>query len=897
MKKICIALAALSPMLLQAAPLSPGLLSGNREPAAATSFGNWHRGPARVTVDELFACPENTVLDGPYIESEVGYSGFQSSDQGRPGMPTTFYQAFHGCYKSVNEIRVIGLFNYFDEDSYNWLGCLERGAIDEDYKMTEPVKFEIAFYRQDENGRPGELVFRQESDIVGRYLGITYGSGEDESPLYEFKVALDQVVKLESGFMSFSAVDMGNSPSCWFSVFTADTSMDYAYIYMGEQYGLNYANLPAVFSFMGDGSMAAQKALRVDKIANPGANANGTHEKVTAKIINVGEQAMSDATLELWVDDSRVAVESVPVSLASGASFDYTFVSRADLSAPGSHKVEVRNVTPGDEGISKAKAVTSTYAMAEGEACESGHEYDDSRVNISRVVFGSIDNSSESAAYTDYSTTEGGVTELRPGQVLTLSIEPMESYVTGVWIDWNNDGVFTGAGEEIGYIYDKPLEVSIPEGVSVSEGLKRMRLVMDVYGSPSPCGSYYFGETEDYGVLVCRNDNTPSVSTDLKEVSEVTDGDVRQSAVVLSNEGDAALEATIGVNYVLPEIYEPRSLAPANDFKTAVKSRKVEMADAATSPASEAEFVLRYDGGYESAVSLGNYSSGVFAHYYPREKMAALKGMKISSIEVFINELPEATSIKVYGQGVDRAHAGAVIVDQEFTAQPASWNVVTLDTPVEITGEDIWFGVEMRNMSASKYHIGIDGVAAVAGYGDLCNIGGETWWSMAELGIDHNYCIRANVTGERSAYLDWLSIDKTALSLGAGESATVKATMNPSNLVEGMYEAAIEIRSNDELKPLHTIPVYFANGIMTSIEPVTVAISGTKLTAEGLSITADNAIADILVVDVAGRMVIRMSPGENSAVVPVESLSDGVYVLSVTYVDGSSESMKFALSR
>lgn len=320
MKKICIALAALSPMLLQAAPLSPGVLSGTREPAVATSFGNWHRGPARVTVDELFACPENTVLDWPCVESEVGYSGFQSSDQGRYGMPTIFYQAFHGCYKSVNEIRVIGLFNYFDEDSYNWLGCLERGAIDGDYKMTEPVKFEIAFYRQDE-----------------------------------------------------TAVQ--------------------------------------------EGSMAAQKALRVDKIANPGANANGTHEKVSA------------------------------------------------------------------------------------------------------------------------------------------------------------------------------------------------------------------------------------------------------------------------------------------------------------------------------------------------------------------------------------------------------------------------------------------------------------------------------------------------LSLGAGESATVKATMNPSNLVEGMYESVIEIRSNDELKPLHIIPVYFANGIMTSIEPVTVAISETKLTAEGLSITADNAIADILVVDVAGRMVIRMSPGENSAVVPVESLGDRVYVLSVTYVDGSSESMKFALSR
>lgn len=896
MKKFYIALAALCPMLLQAAPVSPGKLAGSKEAVAVTALGNAQRGPAKVTVDELFACPENTVLDGPYIADQVGYSGFQSSDQGRPGMSTIFYQAFHGCYKSVNEIRVIGLFNYFDDETYNWLACDSRGGINEKYEMTEPVKFEIAFYRQDEHGRPGELVFRQESDITGRYIGITYGSGEQEVPLYEFRVALEQEMKLESGFMSFSAVNMGDTPSCWFSVFTADTSIDYAYVYMGEEYGLNFANLPAVFSFMGDGSMAAQRALRVDNISAPTANANGTHEKVTVKVVNAGAQTLDDATLELWVDGQRAAVETIPVSIAPGASFNYTFMSRVDLSAVGDHKVEVRNVTPGDEGISKMKTETSTYSMAEGEACESGHEYADSRVGITRVTVGSIDNISEQASYTDFSTSDGGVTELRPGQTLSLSIEPMESYVTGVWIDWNNDGVFTGAGEEVGYVYDQPLEISIPEGVSVSEGLKRMRLVMDVYGSPSPCGSYYFGETEDYGIMVKRNDNTPSVVTDLKEVAEETDGDIRQSALAISNNGDAQLNASLGVNYILSEIYEPRSLAPARDFSAPIKSKKVDVEEWAQSGAA-AEYVLRYDGGYESAVSLGNYSSGIFAHYYPREKMAALKGMKISSIEVYISELPEGTKIKVYGQGEDRAHTGAILAEQEFIAEAGCWNVVALDTPVEITGEDIWFGVEMLNMSASKYHIGIDGVPALAGYGDLCNIGGNTWWSMAELGIDHNYCIRANVTGERSAYINWLTLDKETLSLGNGESANVKVTMNPANLVSGMYEAAIEIRSNDELKPSYTIPVYFANGILSSIDAVSVTKAEIRMTAEGIAITAENAISAIRVVDMSGRLVMEKTPGESSAVVPVEALADGVYILSVTYVDATSESMKFAISR
>ena len=173
-------------------------------------------------------------------------------------MPTRFYQAFSGCTKTVSSLRVIGMFNYFDEVDYDWLHCESRGNIDENYTMTEPVTMEVAFYREDEKGYPGEVIYKKNIDIVGRYMGLTYGNEGNEMPLYEFTAELGEEIRLESGFMSFAAADMGDSPACWLSLFTADTSHGFAMMDMGD-YGLMYANMPCIFSFMGDGAMAAKK--------------------------------------------------------------------------------------------------------------------------------------------------------------------------------------------------------------------------------------------------------------------------------------------------------------------------------------------------------------------------------------------------------------------------------------------------------------------------------------------------------------------------------------------------------------------------------------------------------------------------------------------------------------
>lgn len=902
MKQILVTLAAICPLLLSAAPVAPRQL-GSREAKQKVML----QAPNKSEVDDLFACPENTVLDGPFIEEQVGYQGFQSSDQGRPEMPTKFYQHFHGCVKTVNAVRFIGVWNFFDEESYNWLGCFDRAGIDmESYACSNPVKFEISFYKEDEDGMPGECIYKQESDLIGRYIGIVYGYEPDVQPIYEFKVDLNEDIKLETGYVSFSAVDMGDTPTCWFSVYTADSSHDYGYTSTGE-YGL-IGSMPCIFSLMGDGDFAAQKALGVESIVAPAANANGTHEKVTAKVSNAGAEDLNDATLELWADDNFIGSETIKSVIPSQSQFTYTFVQRVNLSGKGEHKIEVRNATPGDEKIAKQSAVRTTYTMAPGEYCESTVEYGDPTAKIKHVTMGNIDMFSDvepdEVYYTDYSAEEGGSTTLRAGETLTLSAECVEDdYLIGVWIDWNNDGSFYGKGEEMGYIYGNTLEIKIPEGINVTEGMKRMRLVLDVYGEPVPCGSYYFGETEDYGIRIAPNAVDPYISTDLKEISEYAQEETKQAAITVTNSGNGVLEADVRVTYQLPEVYEERALAPAAAFKDVLKVRKDETPGVVAAPAQrlqigeEIAHVLHYDGGYADAVSLGNFDSAIFANYFPREKMAALKGMTISSIDVYINDVPAGASVKVFGQGVDRAHSGEILGEKAFTAQPKCWNRVTFDTPVEITGEDIWFGVEMTGMTDTEYYIGIDGIPAVPGYGDVCNVGGETWWSMSELGIDHNYCVRANVTGERSAYLGWLTIDKETLTLEAAAGEDLTATLDPAGLADGIYEAAIVINSNDGLQPDYTIPVYLAHNILTSIDASTLEASNIKVTNDGIVITSQEIINNYQIVDIAGRITAGAPVMSDSAVIPFTDFNSGVYLLTVTYANGKNETVKFAMAR
>ncbi|HNB80584.1 MAG TPA: GEVED domain-containing protein, partial [Chitinophagaceae bacterium] len=136
--------------------------------------------------------------------------------------------------------------------------------------------------------------------------------------------------------------------------------------------------------------------------------------------------------------------------------------------------------------------------------------------DISNVTFGSLNNTSGCATlapgpgsvvsmYSNYKTLPA--TSVMQGQIVPLSVTQTScggtfGNITGVWIDYNHNGLFTDVGEQVmlgtytsGNHTDNT-NVTIP--FSSTPGLTVMRVVNVESSVVSPCGTYSWGETEDY---------------------------------------------------------------------------------------------------------------------------------------------------------------------------------------------------------------------------------------------------------------------------------------------------------------------------------------------------------------------------------------------------------------
>ena len=134
--------------------------------------------------------------------------------------------------------------------------------------------------------------------------------------------------------------------------------------------------------------------------------------------------------------------------------------------------------------------------------------------DIQRVELNTINNSSTTCngTYSDYTTTS---TLLTPGATYLMELDLYNctsgtyNYGTRVWIDLDHNGLF----DTYEMLYDQsnslpplvtvnvPINLSIP--ATALSGLTRMRIVIvESNATPSPCGTYSWGETEDYMVNI-----------------------------------------------------------------------------------------------------------------------------------------------------------------------------------------------------------------------------------------------------------------------------------------------------------------------------------------------------------------------------------------------------------
>lgn len=138
------------------------------------------------------------------------------------------------------------------------------------------------------------------------------------------------------------------------------------------------------------------------------------------------------------------------------------------------------------------------YCSAVATNTSTSYEY------ISKVQLGAISNASVSSGYSDFT---GQSTDVILGSNNTLTVtngQPDPRDYCNAWVDWNDDGDFGGANEDVGvspqgggpYVFN----VSVPSGTSA--GKKRMRVRISYNAEPQSCGSNTYGEVEDYTINV-----------------------------------------------------------------------------------------------------------------------------------------------------------------------------------------------------------------------------------------------------------------------------------------------------------------------------------------------------------------------------------------------------------
>ena len=154
---------------------------------------------------------------------------------------------------------------------------------------------------------------------------------------------------------------------------------------------------------------------------------------------------------------------------------------------------------------------------------------------------------------------------------------------------------------------------------------------------------------------------------------------------------------------------------------------------------------LAWDDGTNSD-GIGLTGGGTFsvASRWTAENLGAYNGMLLSTVKFFPRgNANRATFVVKVWTG---ENATTLILEQEITATLDIWNEVVLDTPITIDAtEELWFGYTIVDQLDGEFPAGTDAGPAIAGYGDMISMDGESWDELSGFGLDYNWNIQGFV--------------------------------------------------------------------------------------------------------------------------------------------------------
>ncbi|TVQ15268.1 MAG: T9SS C-terminal target domain-containing protein, partial [Bacteroidetes bacterium] len=359
-------------------------------------------------------------------------------------------------------------------------------------------------------------------------------------------------------------------------------------------------------------------------------------------------------------------------------------------------------------------------------------------------------------------------------------------------------------------------------------------------------------------------------STQTISIENVGDGYLLYNALVQYTAADPKVkQVPVGENFKSGEISLGKRKMLENDENAAPKSAK--------------GTTLNYDGNNIDAIGL--IAGGTFygASRFLSEITSVFEGYQLESVDVYVGDLPTAIKLMIWDAGTTTS-AGTLLYEQAFTPDQASWNTVTLESPVEITGSDIWIGFEITHI-AGVYVLGIDGGPADPNGGWL-SIDAEEWERINDYGLNSNWNIRANLSFNG---LNWLSLSPASGILEEEQSEGMVLSFDAAGLEVGSYTANIRISSNDAENSLIIIPVTLVVeqevNIADNMQIFSINVFPNPA-SNIVNIISEYEIEQITIVNMLGQKVYSSNVNNQRAVFDVSGYKDGMYFIHVLTQQG-----------
>lgn len=269
--------------------------------------------------------------------------------------------------------------------------------------------------------------------------------------------------------------------------------------------------------------------------------ANNIFFDISNTNFTIGPPVVCNATIPTGLVASNVATTTATLSwnAVPGASYDLRFrevgtstwttesvtgisSSLSSLTALTQYEAQVRSTCSGGATSAYSGLVNFTTTDVQLNYCDSAS----TNVNdeyISRLQLNTIDNSSGAQFYSDFTNIS---TSLTKGTQYSVTITPTWTgtvYSEGysVWIDYNRDGDFSDAGEQVftqAPTQATPVSGSFTVPTNAVENSTRMRVTLSYNANVGPCDSFQYGEVEDYTIIIQAagpDEEAPSSPTDL----------------------------------------------------------------------------------------------------------------------------------------------------------------------------------------------------------------------------------------------------------------------------------------------------------------------------------------------------------------------------------------------